>query len=145
MERIPSDNEAINTYDATVVAHGTRRRPALSLPQSAAIPVGEVIRVVLTGDTQTYFTQPEAFADDEGPRVTGIYGTPETARTHSGGEDRLRPWLEAVELTIGRTVHCDVIEPGYKYGLRAPGERTVYNAPGRPDEQLASIARDLDG
>ncbi len=144
MERVSSDHETIDTYDATVVAHGTRRRPALSIPAAADVPVGEVLRVVVTGESQTFFVQAEAFADDEGPRVTGLYATPEAARSRRG-EDWLRPWLEAVDLAVGRTVHFDVIEPGYKYGLRAPGERALYDAPDGPDESLAAIARDLGG
>jgi hypothetical protein len=38
----------------------------------------------------------------------------------------------------------DVVEPGFKYGVRAPGESATYRSTGTPDAGLADIAASLD-
>jgi len=46
---------------------------------------------------------------------------------------------------FGQSVLVDVIEPGFKYGLREPGQRAFYDATESPDGNLADIAEQLDG
>lgn len=142
MDRVPSDHDSITTVDATLSPHGATRRPAIELPDEAAdvVPTGEVVRLSLSGDV--YHARFEAYAGSV--RATGAFDTPELARSPGDGQNRLRGWIDEQGLEYGRTVHLDVIEPGFKYGLRAPGERVVYDAPSAPDESLASIARRLD-
>ncbi|MFB6197751.1 MAG: hypothetical protein ABEI52_05700 [Halobacteriaceae archaeon] len=75
-------------------------------------------------------------------QVRAIRKTPELVRS-ADGTNLLHQWIDERDLGVGRTVHLDVIEPEFKYGLRAPGERATYEI-GRPDQSLASIARELD-
>lgn len=56
----------------------------------------------------------------------------------------LERWLESQELTIGRTVHIDVIDPAAKYGLRAPGQREIYETNETATTALTEIARQLE-
>lgn len=139
MDRVPSDHRTIDQYRGTVVTHGTGRNRAVELPDAVSVPVGEVIRLSLSGTE--YHAQFERFA--EGVRVTGAFETPTLARTPRDGTNMLDSWLTDKELSAGRSVHLDVIDPDFKYGLRAPGERVIYDAPTPPDDSLAAIARDL--
>jgi len=160
----------VETIDATLVGHGAVGRPAIELPEAvvagggggdtgssgegahatrsdpadaggSGVPTGEVLRLVLDGSTR--HARFEAFAGSV--RATGAYDAPDLARSPGEGENRLREWVEDRGLATGRTVHLDVIEPEFAYGLRAPGEETIYDAPSKPDDSLASIAQSLDG
>lgn len=162
MDRVRSDD--VETIDATLASHGAVGRPAIELPAAAVaapemaapddhdaptggeadgptVPVDEVVRVVLDGATR--HARFDAFAGSV--RATGAYDAPDLARSPGDAENRLRTWVEARDLATGRTVHLDAIRRGFAYGLRAPGETAVYDAPGAPDDSLAAIARDLDG
>lgn len=162
MDRVRSED--VPTVDATLAAHGAVGRPAIELPATAVarageadasdagaaverlsdaptVPVDEVVRLVLDGATR--HARFESFAGSV--RATGAYDAPDLARSPGDGTNRLREWVDGRDLATGRTVHLDAVEPGFAYGLRAPGETAVYDAPGRPDDSLAAIARDLDG
>lgn len=139
MDRIASDNPAIETRRAAVARHGgTRKR--VEIPGD--VPTGEVVRLVLDGTT--YHARIEGGFADADPHVAGAYETPEMARSGDGTE-RLQAWLDAADRSPGSTVLLDVIEPEFAYGLRAPGEEVVYDAIEKPPDSLASIARDLEG
>ena len=139
MDRIASDNPAIETRRATVARHGgTRKR--VEIPGD--VPTGEIVRLVLDGTT--YHTRIEGGFADADPHVAGAYETPEMARSGDGTE-HLQAWLDAADRSPGSTVLLDVIEPEFAYGLRAPGEEVVYDAIEKPRDSLASIARDLEG
>jgi hypothetical protein len=145
MNRVRSD--ALRTIDASLVGHGAIDRPAIELPadvdtgEDGAVPAGEVLRLALDGDTR--HCRFEAYGGDT--RATGVFDTPDLVRSPGDGENRLRERIDAHDLSIGRTVHLDVIEAGFAYGLRAPGESAVYDAPSdSPDDSLASIAEGLD-
>lgn len=140
MDRIASDNPAIETLRATVARHGgTRKR--VELPADAA-PTDEVVRLVLDGTT--YHARIEGGFADADPYVAGAYDTPGGARS-GNGSDRLQAWLDSEDRSPGSTVLLDVIEPEFAYGLRKPGEEVVYDAVEKPSDSLASIARDLEG
>lgn len=140
MDRIASDNPAIETLRATVARHGARRK-RVELPDNADVPTDEVVRLVIEGTT--YHAQVEGGFADAGPHITGAYETPAAARS-SDGTDHLGPWLDVENRSAGSTVLVDAVEPGFAYGLRAPGEETVYDAVEKPDESLAAIARDIE-
>lgn len=138
MDRIASDNPAIETLRATVARHGgTRTR--VELP--ADVPIDEAVRLVLDGTT--YHARIEGGFADADPYVAGAYDTPGEARS-ADGSDHLQTWLDAADRSPGSTVLFDVIEPEFAYGLRAPGQEAVYDAVEKPSDSLASIARDLE-
>ncbi|QLC33965.1 hypothetical protein EFA46_007025 [Halarchaeum sp. CBA1220] len=135
-------SEGVRTVETTLERYGPTNRPQLRVGDPDAVPVGEVVRLVVDGTE--YRACVESNADGE-PALRGAFETPRLARTPGEGENHLRAWLDDVGLDYGRTVHLDVVTPDYKYGVRAPGERATYTATEAPDSGLASIARDLDG
>lgn len=156
MDRIASDNPAIETLRTTVARHGgTRKRIELpaatdgnadgdagAADSEAIPPIDEVVRLVIDGTT--YHARIEGGFADADPYVAGAYETPDMARA-GDGTDHLGPWLESTGRSAGSTVLLDAIEPGFAYGLREPGERAIYDAVEKPSDSLASIARDLEG
>lgn len=140
-DRVPHD--AVETVDATLGRHGGTRRPELRLPGDAAddFPRDEVVRLVLAGSE--YRTR-IGRRSDGAPVLRGAYDTPRIARDPGGAENHLAEWVDDEDLEPGRTVHVDVVEPGFKYGVRAPGESATYEATEPPTDSLASIARSLD-
>jgi hypothetical protein len=137
-DRLPSDHPSIETVRATLARRG-RTRSRLELPADDRFPL-TTTRLVLDGDVS--HTRIES-ARDDGVEINGAYGNVRLARERDG-EDRLEAWRRAVDIDYGRSVLVDVVEPGFLYGVREPGERVVYEAVESPDEGLAAIARDLD-
>jgi hypothetical protein len=138
-ERLPSDHPTVETVRATLDRRG-RTHSRLSLPDGDLFSL-DTIRLVLDGDT--YHAQIET--NRKGSLViNGAYDNARLARERSG-EDRLEEWRDTSNIDYGRSVLVDVVEPGFLYGVREPGERAVYDAIESPDEGLAAIARDLDG
>lgn len=138
MDRVPSDHETVETVRVRLVAHGPKT--AVAVPTSVSVPTDDLVRVAIDGTT--YHGQFEDFAD--GPRLTGLFDTPTVARAPGDGTNRLQEWLSDLDQSRGQSLQLDIIESGFKYGLREPGERAIYDAPTPPDDGLASIARDLD-
>lgn len=138
MDRISSENPAVETLRARVARHGARRK-RLDLPENS-LPEGDVLRLVIDGTT--YHARVERGFDD-GPHVSGAYETPEMAREGSGA-NHLGKWLDRVERPVGGSVLVDEIEPDFAYGLRQPGEEAIYEAVEKPKESLANIARGLE-
>lgn len=135
-ERIPHDHPTVETVRVTLSRYG-RTRSRLSLPDDDRFPQ-TTTRLVL--DNETYHTRIES---GDGPEIKGAYDNARLAREHTG-KDRLEGWRQSAEIDYGRSVLVDVIEPGFLYGVREPGERAVYEAVESPDDSLAAIARDLD-
>lgn len=140
-DRIASDHPSVTTVDATVERAGRTDRPKLVLPSDAAslFPDDDVVRVVLDGTKRARL----AWSFDDEPEIRGVYDTPDQARDRQG-ENRLPDWLDSQGLDFARTVHVDVIEEEFEYGLRAPGQRRVYEATEAPDSGLSAIARDIE-
>ena len=137
-------HESVPTIDGTLARRGGTRRPEIRLPSDAVeqFPDGKVARLVLDGsEHRTRLTH----RTDGTPAVRGAYETNELARNPGDGENALPAWVEARGLDLGRTVHVDVVEPGFKYGVREPGGTATYEATEPPKSSLADIAESLDG
>jgi len=141
VDRVASDHPSMRTVDGNLVSHGPGNRPAVELSDPDVLPTGEVVRLVVDGTER--FAEPRSLAG-ETVRISGAFDAPDHARNPADRPNRLLEWLDRAELAIGRTVHVDVVDEGLKYGLRAPGERVVYDAPETPDDSLASIAAQLE-
>ncbi len=141
-DRLPSDHNSITTDRATLVRRGGTSRLALELPADSSIeyPNDEVVRVVI--DSNERYARITGSAS--GLRIPGVYDDPSFARTPGSAPNRLVEWIDAAGLELGGSVLVDEIEPGFKYGLRAPGERVVYEATESPDDSLASIAKQVE-
>jgi len=142
-DRVSSDHPSVTAVEGTLVRQGRTDRPKVELPADAALQTGEVVRIVLDGSTRrARFDSPVA---GDGFELRGVYDTPRLARNPGEGPNRLAEWVDDRGLDFDRTVHLDVVETGFIYGLRAPGEQTVYEATERPADSLADIAERLDG
>lgn len=141
-DRLPSDHDSITTDRATLVRRGGTSRPAVELPTDSPIeyPEDEVVRVVIDGDER----HARITGSASGLRIPGVYDDPSFARDPGSAPNRLVEWVERSELGLGGSVLVDEIEPGFKYGLRVPGERVVYEATESPDGSLASIAKQVE-
>ncbi|WP_049902194.1 DUF7112 family protein [Halococcus agarilyticus] len=140
-ERVPHDHPSVETVRATLARRGRSSRPRLALPDDAdRFPTGTT-RLVLGGETHHARIESGLDGDRE---ITGAYDNARLARDRDG-TDRLDEWRSSAGIDLGRSVVVDVVEPGFLYGVREPGERAVYEATEPPDEGLAAIARDLDG
>jgi hypothetical protein len=100
-----------------------------------------VVRVDADGAT---YHAPVAIDFDGDLELRGLYDNARMARERDG-ENRLREWVDDQGLAPGRTVLVDVVVEGEQYGLRAPGDSAVYRVVESPDDDLASIAEDVDG
>lgn len=139
-ESVPSD--AVDSVRATLERAGRTDRPKVAVPEDARdrVPEGEVVRLSLDGSVRHATVD---LAIDDSLEIRGAYDNARLAR-EGDGENRLVAWVADNGLDFGRTVHLDVVEEGFFYGLRAPGERAVYRVPDRPDEGLAEIASDVE-
>ncbi|UPW02025.1 hypothetical protein M0R88_07995 [Halorussus gelatinilyticus] len=143
-DRISSDHSSLTTVRATLVRSGGLDRPKVEIPadDADAFPDGELVRVV--ADDTEYRARIESPLTDDGREIRGLYDSPTLARNPEDGENRLSSWMEGTDVEFGQSVLVDVIEEGFKYGLREPGERVFYDATESPDESLADIASGLD-
>lgn len=138
-ERVPSDHPSVGSRRARLVRSGGTRRPCLRLPEGVDLAEGDAIRLSLDG-TQYHA---RVGADSRGLLVRGAYDNRRLAREPGAGDNRLTEWADDNDLGPGDAVDLDEVEPGYLYGVRAPGERTVYEAVEGPEDSLRNIARDL--
>jgi hypothetical protein len=142
-DRITHDNPSVTTTRASVTEQGATGRPLVEVPGDAEVDLSPGV-VRLTLDGTEYHALVERPLTGDGLEIRRATDSPDGAR--NGDEpDRLREWLEASNVRVGGSALLDEVEPDYKYGLRAPGDRAVYDATEAPDESLASIAEDVDG
>lgn len=136
-------DEGVRTVVGTVARSGGTRRLEVRLPASDAesFPRDELVRLVLDG---TEYRAPLDATADGGRVFRGAYETPARAREPASGDERLASWVDDAGLNAGRSVHVDVVEPGFRYGLRAPGESATYEVTGTPDQGLADIAASIE-
>ena len=132
-------SDGVETVRATIVESGALDRPKISVPDGM-MPEG-VVRV--DADRTTYYA-PVAVDFDGELELRGLYDNARMARG-GDGENRLRGWVDDQGLESGRTVLVDVVVEDEQYGLRAPGDSAVYRVVETPDDDLASIAEDVDG
>ncbi|WP_158055400.1 DUF7112 family protein [Halorussus halophilus] len=144
-DRISSDNDAVQTVRATLVKSGALDRPKIELPapDAARFPTDEIVRVV--ADETEYRARFEAPLTGDTREIRGFYDSPRLARNPGDGENRLGEWATASNVEFGQSVLVDVVEEGFKYGVREPGQRVIYEATESPDSNLADIANELDG
>ena len=138
-ERVPSDHPSVTTLRADLARSGGTRRPCLRLPDDAAIEAGDTVRLVLDGTT----TYARVESDTTGFLLRGAYDNERLVRSPREGENRLIEWCDTHDHGPGDAVELDELDPGFCYGLRNPGDRVVYDVPGRPDESLSGIAESL--
>lgn len=140
--RVPSDHPSVETVRATLVRAGRTDRPRIAVPAERAdlFPAGEVARLVVDGTTR--FTPVERPVSGDGLELRGAFETPDGAREPGDGTDHLPAWRESAGVAFGGSVLVDVVDEGFRYGLRAPGERVVYEGDGG-DGDLRDLARDL--
>lgn len=155
MPRVPSDDEGVASIRVSLARSGGTRRPCVRLPdddklagrvesgtcESLSMDAGDVIRVVF--DREEYFAP--VTADRSGRLVRGAFENRRLARETGEGTNRLVEWLDANGREPGDSIVLDIVVSGELYGLRIPGERTVYEATRGPRSSLSDIARDLDG
>lgn len=138
-DRLPSDHPAIETVRAQVRRHGGGRRIEVD---AGVLPADDVVRVILVGKTR--YASVDTSPAGTHRWLTGVYASPRHARTPGSSPDLLAGWLDDADVAVGSSVHLDVIEPGFAYGLREAGTRTVYRGVEAPDDSLARIARDAE-
>ena len=138
-DRIAHDHPTIETASGILDRYGGTNRPEVRFEEERDLTDGDLIRLVLDG--VEYRSQ--VVIRDGTTVIRGAYETPRMARDPGSGTNALTEWVTDRDLERGRTVHLDVVEPGFKYGLRAPGERATYVS-GRPDRGLADIAERLE-
>ena len=132
-------SDGVETVRAEIVESGALDRPKLRVPDGTA-PEGVVH---IEADRTTYHAPVEVSLDGD-LEVRGLYDNPRMARQRDG-DNHLAEWVEAAGLEPGRTALVDVVVDGEQYGLRAPGEDAVYRVVEAADDDLASIAEDVDG
>lgn len=150
-DRISSDHSSLSTVRATLVTSGALDRPKIKIPEDEVpadaesddrFPHDEVVRFV--ADDTEYRARIESPLTSDGREIRGLYETPDAARDPSEGENLLSEWVDSSGVEFDQSVLVDVIEVGFKYGLRAPGERVFYEATESPDGSLSDIANQLD-
>jgi len=154
MTRVPSDDESVASIRVDLARSGGTRRPCVRLPddaelsdrvesgtcESLSMEAGDLVRVVI--DREEHYARVES--DSRGRLLRGAFDDRRRARTVGEGTNRLAEWLADHDRVPGDVVVLDVVVPGEVYGLRIPGERTMYDAKRGPRSSLADIARDLD-
>ena len=139
-DRIASDADGVTTYRAHLARSGGTRLPCLRLPDEAGLEAGDEIRLVLDG--ARYHAR--VVGDASGLLVRGAYDNRRLMREGSGeGENRLVEWCREHGREPDDAVDLDAVDPDHLYGVRVPGERTVYEVSKRPNSSLRDIADSL--
>jgi len=155
MPRVPSDGEDVSSVRVSLARSGGTRRPCVRLPDDDAldgrvesgscdalgVSAADIVRVAI--DREEYHAR--VASDSKGRLLRGAFDNRRLARDAGEGTNRLVGWLDANDREPGEGVVLDVVVPGELYGLRIPGDRTVYDANRGPRSSLADIARDVDG
>lgn len=140
-DRISSDHDSIETYRAPLETVGRTDRVKVVLPGDLDVASDDVIELSLDGDT--YYAQVTSTL--EGDLVVRRATDNRRQAREGDGENRLAAWVESADVTVGGSVHLDVVTAGHTYGLRTPGTQVVYRATEPPNDSLADIAADVDG
>ncbi|ESP87529.1 DUF7112 family protein [Candidatus Halobonum tyrrellensis] len=139
-DRIASDADGVTTHRARLARSGGTRLPCLRLPDGLGVEAGDEIRLVLDGTRY----HARVAGDASGLLVRGAYDNRRLVRENTGeGENRLVEWCREHDREPDDAVDLDAVDPGHLYGLRVPGERTVYEVSKRPNSSLQDIADSL--
>ncbi|MFH5797290.1 hypothetical protein [Haladaptatus sp. CMAA 1911] len=141
-QRVSSDTT--ETVRATLAQAGATNRAniEISADDESSFPADEIVRIVM--DDTEYRARIERPLTDDGRLIRGVYDTPRLARNPGEGENRLTEWFDDSNRSFGQSVLIDVVEEGYKYGIREPGSRAVYEATEAPNGSLADIAQQVE-
>ena len=146
MTDLPADHPSVRSVRAHLERFGPGLRLLAPAADGDAFETGTVVRVLLDGTVRHARARE---ATDGAPFFPGVYDTPDLARDPSsaadGATDRLATWADERDLTAGDPVLVDVLSVGERYGLRDPGESVTYRQRRERDDDLADIARTLDG
>ncbi|MFB6266879.1 MAG: hypothetical protein ABEI31_04400, partial [Halodesulfurarchaeum sp.] len=113
--RIGHDHPDVVTRAVTLERYAATDRPEIRLEEAPELEDGDVVRIVIEG---TEYRARITARQDGTLVIRGVYETPRLARNPGDGTDYLPTWIETHDLSWGRTVHLDVVEPGFRYGLR---------------------------
>ncbi|AXR76916.1 DUF7112 family protein [Natrarchaeobaculum sulfurireducens] len=141
-DRVSSDHPSVQTIRATCTETTTGVRLELPADERDAVPVDDVVRVVLDDDERFAMVERALTGDDRW--IRGVYETPSNARDPSGAVDLLASWVDDHDVRAGGSVLIDVVEPEFLYGLRKPGATAYYDAHEPPSQGLQDIARGLE-
>lgn len=141
-QRVSSDTT--ETVRATLAQAGATNRANIEVPadDEDAFPADEIVRIVM--DDTEYRARIERPLTGDGRLIRGVYDTPRLARNPGEGENRLSEWFADSNRSFGQSVLIDVVEEGFKYGIREPGSRAVYEATEAPNGNLADIAQQVE-
>ncbi|MEZ3164340.1 hypothetical protein ABNG03_14070 [Halorubrum sp. RMP-47] len=154
MPRVPSDGEDVCSVRVSLARSGGTRRSCVRLPADDAldgrvesgscdalgVSQGDLVRVAFDREEH----RARVAGDSRGRLLRGAFDNRRLARKTGEGTNRLTEWLDANDRGPSDSVVLDVVVSGELYGLRIPGERTVYDANRGPRSSLADIARDVD-
>lgn len=140
-DRLPSDHDAVASHRATLSRVGRTDRAQVELPDAIEVDPGDVVRLALDGTVSHALV--ERTLEGE-PVIRRAADNARLAR-EGDGPDRLQEWVADADVRVGGSVAFDVVTSGFKYGLRTPGRRVVYEATDPPSSSLSDIAADLDG
>jgi hypothetical protein len=141
-QRVSSDTT--ETVRATLAQAGATNRANIEIPadDEESFPADEIVRIVM--DDTEYRARIERPLTGDGRLIRGVYDTPRLARNPGEGENRLSEWFADSNRSFGQSVLIDVVEAGFKYGIREPGSRAVYEATEAPNGSLADIAQQVE-
>lgn len=140
-ERVPSDHDSLSSRRTHLESVGRTSRLRVVLPDDLDEPVTPDDEIELSLEGNSFRARIDDTLDGD-PCIERAADNARLARTGEG-ENRLAEWLADVGLGAGDPVLVDEVTPGYKLGLRRPGERVVYVATEPPSDSLADIARDI--
>jgi hypothetical protein len=139
-DAIPSDHPAVDAHRVELTSVGSTGRPQLVLPTAVTCTEGEFVRLVVDGRK----AHAEVVSTLGGGRAIRTARANKQLARKNSGDDLLGEWLDDAGFGPGSTLVLDVLTEGYAYGLRAPGERVVYEPIEKPDSSLSDIADSLD-
>lgn len=141
-QRVSSDTT--ETVRATLAQAGATNRTNVEISgdDAEAFPADELVRIVI--DDTEYRARIERPLTGDGRLIRGVYDTPRLARNPGEGDNRLTEWFAESNRSFGQSILIDVVEAGFKYGIREPGSRAVYEATEAPNGSLADIARQVE-
>lgn len=139
-DRVPSDHESVETHRVSVERIGRTDRPRIVVPDDVGLSDGDLVRFALGGDQYHALVE----TDLDGDLVVNHVADNRRLARERDGENRLTEWVADAGVSLGGSVHLDVVTRGSEYGLRTPGSRVVYATTDEPSSSLADIAENLD-